>query len=236
MRKDKNRAIQLRLEGLSYGQIQKLLLGISKSTLSLWLKEVPLSDEARKKIAVRSREKSLAGFIKRNKEQTALAIKRRDDILELAQSEIREVSRENLFIVGIALYWAEGYKRVRKVKGREITAHSISLTNSDPLLVQMFLRFIREICNVPEEKITADLRIFKHIQEDEAISYWSKITKIPKSRFGKVHIFVSLSSKGKRPFNRLPFGVIQIRINNTQLFYKIMGWIEGLKQFAPLPR
>ena len=96
----------------------------------------------------------------------------------------------------------------------------------------MFLRFIREICKVPEEKITADLRIFKHINENEAVMYWSKETGIPPARFGKVHIFVSQSSKGKKPFNRLPFGVIQIRINDTHLFHKIMGWIEGLKQFS----
>ena len=36
---------------------------------------------------------------------------------------------------------------------------------------------------------------------------------------------------GKRPFNRLPFGVIQVRISNTNLFHKIMGWIEGVRSF-----
>jgi hypothetical protein len=226
----------LRLQGKSYAEIQKVVSGISKSTLSLWLKDLVISDVAKRRIAMLSREKSLAGLIRRNKQQTVLAVKRRDDTLRSAQAEIRELSKDSLFFVGIALYWAEGYKRIRMVNGRAVTGHAISLTNADPLLVQMFLRFIREICKVPEEKINTDLRIFKHIDETEAVRYWSGITNIPSDRFGKVHIFVSASSKGKRPFNRLPFGVIQIRINDTQLFYKIMGWIEGLKQFSLMPR
>jgi hypothetical protein len=235
VRRDKNTAVKLRLEGQSYGQIQRVLPGISKSTLSLWLKNVEITKEAQAKIATRSREKSLEGLLKKNKNQTFLAIQRREAIMRESQKEIKELSVNSLFLVGLALYWAEGYKRIRKVNGREITSHPISLTNADPVLVQMFLRFIREICKVPEEKIHADLRIFKHMDEGVAVDYWEQVTKIPPTRFGKVHIFISQSSRGKRPFNRLPFGVIQIRINDTQLFHKIMGWIEGLKQFS-VPR
>jgi len=42
---------------------------------------------------------------------------------------------------------------------------------------------------------------------------------------------VSISSKRKRPFNRLPYGTVQIRINNTQKFHHIMGWIEWMKGY-----
>lgn len=224
----------MRLEGKSYGQIQVALSGISKSTLSLWLKDLVMSDDARKKIEIRTREKSLAGLIKRNINQTFLANKRKDDARKSARAEIKNLLAHDIFLIGITLYWAEGYKRPTFKNGRELPSHPISLTNADPLLVQMFLRFIREICKVPEEKITADLRIFKHINENEAVMYWSKETRIPPVRFAKVHIFVSQSSKGKKPFNRLPFGVIQIRINDTHLFHKIMGWIEGLKQFSSI--
>ncbi|HEY5220845.1 MAG TPA: hypothetical protein VIJ29_01695 [Candidatus Paceibacterota bacterium] len=52
---------------------------------------------------------------------------------------------------------------------------------------------------------------------------------IPKDNFTKTHVGLSRSSMGKRPFDRLPHGVIQIRINSTDLFYKVMGWIEGIK-------
>lgn len=229
MRTDKSSAIKLRLGGKSYSEIQKALNGISKSTLSEWLKDMILSDSAKNMILKRSKEKSFQGLLKRNKNQTALAVRRRDEIRKLAASEIKNISKENLFFIGLALYWAEGYKQPIKKNGREVTYHPISLTNSDPDLVKIFLRFLREICNVPDGKIKAGLRIFKHLNEKEVLNYWSKATSIPDKNFHKTYLGISKSSMNKRPFNRLPYGVIQIRINDTNLFHKIMGWIGGIK-------
>jgi len=42
-------AIELRKEGLSYGEIKKEV-NVSKSTLSLWLKTVPLTPEQRERL------------------------------------------------------------------------------------------------------------------------------------------------------------------------------------------
>lgn len=232
MRTDKALAIKLRLSGKSYSEIQKVLKGISKSTLSEWLKDVVLSDSARSRILKRSKEKSFQGLLKRNKNQTILAIKRRDEIQKFAASEIKNISLKNLFFIGLALYWAEGYKQPIRKNGREVTYHPISITNSDPNLIKIFLRFLREFCKISEEKIKISLRIFKHLNEKEVISFWIKITGIPEKNFQKTYLGISKSSVGKRPYNRLPYGVIQIRINDTKLFHKIIGWIEGLKNAA----
>ena len=108
MRTDKSLAVKMRLQGKSYGQIQALLSGVSKSTLSLWLSNLVMSDTARKKIAIRTRERSLAGLLKRNKNQTYLANKRKEETRETAKAEIENFSNKDLFLIGIALYWAEG--------------------------------------------------------------------------------------------------------------------------------
>ena len=230
MRTDRNSALKLRLRGKSYSEIQKALDGISKSTLSLWLKDIVLSREARLRIKERSREKSLAGLLKRNKNQTALAIKRRDEIRKAARAQIGDISSGDLLLVGIVLYWAEGYKRPIIRNGREVTSHPISLTNSDPKLLRAFLEFANRVCGIPISRIKIDLRIFKHLNETHVVNYWSRELGISRGNFQKTHIVVSKSSMGKRPFNRLPYGVVQIRINDTNLFHKIMGWIEGLKE------
>lgn len=235
MRPDKPLAIKLRLQGNSYTQIQRQLSGISKSTLSAWLGKVVLPDTARQKIAARVREKSLLGLLKRNRNQTFLAEKRKKEIQEVARREIKLVSRQNLFFIGISLYWAEGYKLPIVRNGREVTYHAVSLTNSDPKLLQMFLRFLREICGVPIHKIKINLRIFPHHDENQILNYWSDVLKLPKeTNFSKTCVVVSRSSLGKRPFNRLPFGVVQIRISDTNLYHRIMGWIAGLKNFSNL--
>lgn len=114
-------------------------------------------------------------------------------------------------------------------KHREVTYHPISLTNADPILINVFLAFVKKICNVPIEKIKANLRIFKHLNSEKVLKYWIKTTGIPRENFNKTYLGISKSSMGKRPFNRLPYGVLQIRISDTKLFHRIIGWIAGIK-------
>ena len=229
-RKDKQVALRLRLGGKSYSEIQNALGGISKSTLSLWLKGVVLSDTARERLAKREREKSTAALIRRNKNQTRLAVLRKTEIEELATKDISNFSRKELLLVGAALYWAEGYKKAIMHNGRETTHHPVSFTNADPDMLKLFLRFLTEICEVPQNKIKIAVRIFEHMNSKDAMGYWSETLAIPLQNFEKTLVVVSVSSKGRRPFNRLPYGVVRLRINSTNLFHRIMGWIGGMKE------
>jgi len=221
--------MKLRLSGKSYNQIGEIL-GVPKSTLSNWFTNLVLSPEARAKINARSKEGSRRGLLKRNKIQTHLAIARAKEARSSAAAEIRKLSNNELLILGAALYWAEGYKRPMLRNGRELTCHAVSLTNSDPSLVKAFLRFLRECVSVPENKIKANIRIFEHQSEKELLKFWRTTTGIPPNNLKKTYYGISRSSLGKRPFNQLPHGVIQIVVADTKLFHKIMGYIEGLKK------
>jgi DNA-binding transcriptional ArsR family regulator len=235
MRKDKSIALKLRFSGKSYNEITRIT-GVPKSTLSGWLSDVELSQQAQDRIRKRVFEGSLKGLIKRNKNQTRLAIQRMKKARREGRQEIAKLTKKELLLVGIALYWAEGYKRLYTHKGREVTHHPVALTNSDPRLIMLFLRFLREVCCVPEERIKAEVRIYEYMSEKELLKFWQEVTRLPKGNLGKVYYGISKSSQGKRPFNRLPYGTIAIRVNNTNLFHKIMGWIEGLSiQSTPLP-
>ncbi|OGE80545.1 MAG: hypothetical protein A2826_01950 [Candidatus Doudnabacteria bacterium RIFCSPHIGHO2_01_FULL_43_23] len=229
MRKDKHKAISLRLKGKSYSEIQTLL-SIPKSTLSGWLSQITLPSKSKRRLAQKAYKKSIKALLKRNKNQTTLAIARAQDNQKNASREIKQLSKDNLLILGVALYWAEGYKRAVVRNGKEVTSHPVSLTNSDPYLIKAFLRFIKEYCLVPNEKIKANLRIFPHQNEKKVLDYWQNLTDLPLTNFGKTYRGVSISSRGKKPYNRLKNGIIQIVVANTPLFHKIMGYIEGIKK------
>lgn len=233
MRKDKNQALKLRLEGRSYNEIGQVL-GVPKSTLSVWFTGLELSLRARERIQKRVYNGSLKGLIKRNKNQTHLAVQRARNTRVQAEREVKKISQDELKLIGTALYWAEGYKRAIIRNGRELTCHSVSLVNSDPKLILIFLRFLREVCKVPDEKITADIRIYEHLNGEELLDFWYQLTGLPKENFGKIYYGISKSSQGKRPFNRLPYGTVAIRVNSTHLFHRIMGWIRGLSQQAAM--
>ena len=231
MRNDKQKALKLRLTGKSYGEIQTILK-VPKSTLSGWFFNLALSGSIRDKIEKRGRKKSIAALISHNKQQTPLAVARARETRQNAASAIKDLSKNELLVLGIALYWAEGYKRPIVRNGREATYHVVSLTNSDPFLVKTFLKFLREYCEVAEQKIKASIRIFQHQNEQFLLRYWQQQTRIPFQNFKKTYYGISKSSLGKRPFNRLPYGTIQIVVADTQLFHRIMGYIEGLKKIV----
>ena len=227
MRTDKHIALKLRLRGRSYSEISTILK-VPKSTLSNWFSNIQLSDTATERIKRKSHESSWKGLLKRNKNQTKLAIERMHTAHADGKNKIGNISLRELQLIGLALYWAEGYKRPKKRDGKDITNHPISLTNSDPKLITVFLRFLREVYGISDEKIHVDIRIYEHMNEDELLQFWKKITNLPEKNFGKFYYGISKSSQGKKPFNRLPYGTLQVRVNNTNLFHQIMGGIEGL--------
>jgi hypothetical protein len=227
MRNDKQKSMRLRMQGRSYNEINKLL-GVPKSTLSTWFMDMKLSEKAVSRLEKRVYKKSIEKLIQRNKLQTHLAVTRARNTRTSAQRDISSLSKKELMIAGIALYWAEGYKRPIVANGKIKTSHSVSLANSDAKLIRLYLRFLREICEVREEKICAEVRIYEHYNEAYLLDFWSKATDVPNERLKAIKYGVSRSSQGKRSFNILPYGTVQIRVNDTSLYHKIMGWIEGL--------
>lgn len=227
----KKQALKLRLQGYSYGEIHKKF-GIPKSTLSTWFSDLKLPLRTRKTILQKGRAESIQRLIEHNKKQTPLALERALTIQKQAQHEIKHLSKRDLFLLGVSLYWSEGYKKPVIRNGKQKTFHIVSFTNSDPYLVQLFLRFIREICQVPENKIYASIRAFKHQNPKEIKKFWRNITQIKQTNFEKIYLGISKSSLGKKPYNHLQFGTIQVRIGSTELYHKIMGWIEGIKNVS----
>ena len=141
MRKDRLSAFKLRLQGKSYNEIAKTL-GVPKSTLSSWFMGLALPEDARNRLKKRVYEKSVIALIQRNKLRTHRAIQNASSIREKARREIEPLNSTTLKFIGIILYWAEGYKKPIVKNGKTKTHHPVTLTNSDPFLVKVFLRFL----------------------------------------------------------------------------------------------
>jgi hypothetical protein len=141
--------------------------------------------------------------------------------MKQAGQDIHALSPRDLWLVGIALYWGEGGKTNRGMA---------RISNSDPAVIQIMMRFFREICQVPEAKFRGHIHTFSHRNVKTAEAYWSEISGIPTKQFYKSYIKQSVASKNKR--DTLPYGTFQIYVCDTKLFYKIIGWIERIKEFG----
>jgi hypothetical protein len=221
-------AFKLRLAGKSYNEIQREL-GVPKSTQSGWFKNLVLSDKARNRLNDRLGIGSTV-LIKRNKMQTVHAGRRAYAAQALGKSEVHDFSKYDLLLLGAALYWAEGYKRLIVRDGKERMAHIIGFVNSDPAMSAVFLRFLQVCLGVSTDKILLSMRLYPHINESEARRYWMRATGLPENHFQKTTMMISLASKGKRPFNRLPYGTLQVSVRDTSKFHHLLGLIEGVKE------
>ncbi len=215
--------VQLRREGKSYREIASAL-DVSKSSVSDWCKGLELPLLAQKIINKKIKQnKSVFKFY--NKRKHCIVQAENKKIRKESAGQIFPLSEYELLLIRTALYWAEGYKRQD-----QISSPRVGFVNSDPDMIKVFLCFLKKVLRVPNEKIKVSIRIHPNVSKESAINFWSKITAIPKDRFG-ITDQISSASQRKRPKNLLPYGTLDVRVNSRQNFYKIKGWIEGLKKY-----
>src|SRR3989344_5896473 len=213
---EKNLAINLRKQGWSMNEISGKI-GVSKSSVSLWVRNVHLTDNQRKELSQKGLTKD--SIEKRRTTRLSRENARRQIIIDNAKKEIFNLSDQELKLIGIALYWGEGGKANRG---------SVQLSNGDPRIIQLMMKFFKKVCKVPKEKFRGHIHIHPHLNIKESEHYWSSISGIPLSQFYKTYSKPNKSSQSKK--NSLPFGTFDIYVHNTELFLKIKGWIEGVYQ------
>lgn len=214
----KKQAINLRKQGKSYSEINKVL-GIPKSTLSSWLKDLPLSQQIRKDNISRAKIVWAKNIINYNRLRSIDYQKNQKKLIERYSKEIPQIDKQALFWIGLALFWAEGGKREK---------FSVRFVNSDPRIIKTIMRFYREVCKVPNDKFRLRIYLHPNIKESDVVKFWSEFTEIPKNQFYKSQELISSTSKRKRNFHRLPNGTLHVYIGDAGLSKKIKGWIRGL--------
>ncbi len=125
--------------------------------------------------------------------------------------------QENLKLVGLMLYWAEGYKTI-KSKG-------IDFANSDKDMILIFVKFLREIYQIDEKRLRVLLYCYSDQKISECLDFWSKLTGIPKSQFSKPYIRKDFKTTGRK----MKYGMIHVRYSDKKLFLAIIESINKLK-------
>ena len=135
-----NQAVLLRRRGYSYKTIH-LRLGISKSTAYKWLCSIQVSRAGLRRL----RQSEEQGRI-RGRQTLANQKRKRDTIIARFVSESIEGMHFNATerkVLCALLYWAEGSKGGNK----------LAFTNSDPVMIQVFMKLLRESFKREENRI-----------------------------------------------------------------------------------
>lgn len=203
----------LRKKGFSIREIQKNLK-VSKSSVSLWVRDIRLSSKQLKKLYLNKKTGALKGSIigakKKQKEREDLTYR----LIADGEREVGKISKRDRFIAGIALYFAEGDK----------SDGHISFCNTDPNAVKFMVNWIREFLNPSEKKLRGALYIHDNLNEKKAKRYWSKLTGIPLAQFTKSYI--AKNNTGRLRKKKYIYGVFRVNISSTTLHRKLRGWIN----------
>jgi hypothetical protein len=122
-------------------------------------------------------------------------------------------SEEQLKIAGIMLYWAEG----------TLIGSTVDFTNSNPRMIKVFLRFLREVCGISNNRLRIYLYAYTYQDLKKLRSYWSSLTGVPLSQFTKPYIRAGNPNACGR---KLLYGLVHVRYNDTKLLENIKAWIN----------
>lgn len=219
--KEKIKATELRRKGFSYSEILKRV-PVSKSSLSLWLRSVGLS----KKQSQRLTEKKLAsikrGWIKWHQ----IRIDKTNEIKIKAIQETSAIDNDDLWLIGIALYWAEGSKeRDTSIGG------SVRFNNSDPRMIKLFLKWLRDIIKINEEDIKYDIYIHENSKNriEDVIKFWANITDTSVDKFKYIYFKKNKIKTNRKNIGDKYFGLMRVTVRkSSSLNRMISGWIEGI--------
>ncbi len=212
---ERRKAIELRKQGKTYSQILNEVK-VAKSSISLWLKDVPLSKdqidnikEIRKKAVERYRETMKLKRVNRYK-----------SYYEEQKNKLLPFSERELFIAGLLLYWGEGNKA---------STNSTSINNTNPKVVKFALYWMVKSLGIPKNKIKVQVHLYKDMDIKKELEFWSKELKIPLEQFNKPYIKDSnRSDLDQKGFGH---GTCGLSSSNTFIKENILMALEAIPDF-----
>lgn len=220
--KERERAIELRRKGHTYSEILKEV-PVAKSSLSLWLGEVGLTKRQKQRIT----DKKLAAMRRGGEARRQQRIDSTAKIYAESSRAVGLLTRREQWLIGTALYWAEGGKE----KEWRPSGSMVDFSNSDPQMARLFIRWLESVCRVRRE----DIRVSIYIHETskyrlpEVIAHWSKWTDFPKSEFRYVYFKKNKPKTKRKNIGQTYFGNVRIRVASSSVLLRtIAGWVQGI--------
>ncbi|HEY9584809.1 MAG TPA: helix-turn-helix domain-containing protein [Candidatus Paceibacterota bacterium] len=200
-------AIVLRKTGQTINEISKILT-VSKSSVSVWVRNIILSELATNKI---NDKLSLAQQRSRQAIFSKTAVKEAD-AKKYAEVIINNLKTNKEFdcLLCAMIYWCEGNKS---------THDAVSFTNSDPQLLMTFLSLFRSSFNLDEKKFRVCMHLHNYHNDNEQLKFWSKTLRIPARQFTKTFRKKNIGIYKKEGYQ----GCVRVRYQDVTIARKLLA-------------
>jgi transcriptional regulator with XRE-family HTH domain len=208
---ERRQARQLRRAGLPYAEIATRL-GVSKSGVSLWVRDVPFAPLPR---PPRGRRRAPNALQRRRRAEI-------DRLVAEGRERIGRLSEREFLAAGVALYAGEGAKRDGRVR----------FVNSDPRMVVFFCSWLRHFYKIDEARLRLTLSLHQGLDLAAAMDHWSALTGVPLSQFGKPYRAVPDPSIRHA---KHVHGCVTVSYSCSATHRSIMGLVSALLGDAAIP-
>ena len=217
------RAVELRLEGRSYREIARVV-PVAKSTLSLWLRDVPVTEAHRASLAAHSARSARS----RGDAIRAARIRRVEVLQAAAAAEIGELTERELFLLGVTAYWCEGSKAKPWSPSRQM-----QFINSDPTLIRLFLAWLRQL-GIGTDGCAFTVSIHEGADVSAAERFWADVAGVPPSSFRRLNLKRHNPKTVRANVGAAYVGCLTVTVRrSTDLNRRVEGWWRGIAAGLP---
>ncbi len=207
---EQERAREMRARNMTLQDIADDL-GVSKSSVSLWVRDVELTPSKRRTGPQRRpnalHEAKLAQITALNAE---------------GLERIGRLSDEAFLVAGVALYAGEGAK----------TDGNVIFANTDPKMVAFFCAWLRRYFDLEETRLRVRVYLHQGLDLDAAHRYWSEVTAVPLDQFRAPYRAEANPSIRR---NKHEHGCVYVAYGCSATHRRIMGLVRALLSSEAIP-
>ncbi|WP_328340304.1 helix-turn-helix domain-containing protein [Micromonospora sp. NBC_00421] len=215
-------AVALRGEGCSVDDIAARV-EVAKSTAYLWVRHLPLDPDeeaARERRRAHSKVMTDARWVAHRQARDAA----RTAVVSDASAWVGSMQHRELILVGAALYWAEG----EKAKPWRPHECRVRFINSDPGLVDVFIRFV-EVMGAPRETLRFRVSIHETADSEAAVRWWAERVAVPIEAFRPTSLKRHRPTTVRRNTGEDYRGCLIVEVpRSRQLYWRIEGIMRGM--------
>jgi hypothetical protein len=199
----------LRADGRTLADIATLL-GVSKSSVSLWVRDMDI--EVRRRMPVRRRPHPF---------QLA-KLAEIDECNRLGRERLVCISDEAFLVAGAALYAGEGAKR----------DGNVLFANTDAQMVRFFCAWLRRFFSIDEDRLRVRVYLHEGLDIQAAEDFWSAVTGVPRSQFRAPY---RAKADASIRSNKHEHGCVYVGYSCSRTHREVMGLVRALLTSGAIP-
>jgi hypothetical protein len=203
-------ARRMRAENMTLADIAAVL-GVSRSSVSLWVRDVPFTPSTRRYGPQRRTHPAHTAKLRQIEELDRLGIQR-----------IGTLGEHAFLVAGVALYAGEGAKGDGVVK----------FANTDARMIAFFCAWLRRVFVIDESRLRVHVYLHEGLDLEAADRHWARVTGVPRTQFRTPYRAVADPTMRK---TKHEFGCAYVSYACTITHRTIMGLARALLSSQPIP-